>query len=101
MFLSKVGNDLLLGKDVSHHFNHDHNLKPGPKVAFFQREVAYDNLPDMFCQSMLPKKPKCSNVKWLSKHDRDTSPDINAEGRNYAGLGIYYFEEPFSKRETK
>ena len=59
-----------------------------------------DNLPD----AVLPEFRKLSakraqnlleNLdKWLAKHDRDVNPTVQGTGRNIAGLGIYYFEEP-------
>lgn len=83
----------------------DHNLNPGPKGPFFQRKVAYDNLPD----EVLPEFRKYSAKKaqlylenldrWLSKHDRDDTPLVKGSGRNQAGIGIYYFEEPCSIEE--
>jgi len=83
----------------------DHNLNPGPTGPFFQRKVAYDNLPD----EVLPEFRKYSAKKaqlylenldhWLSKHDRDDTPLVKGSGRNRAGIGIYYFEEPCSIEE--
>ena len=85
----------------------DHNLNPGPTGPFFQRKVAYDNLPD----EVLPEFRKYSAKKaqlylenldrWLSKHDRDVSPLVKGSGRNRAGIGIYYFEEPCSVEEKR
>ena len=37
--------------------------------------------------------------KWLSANDRDTNPNVNGTGRYCSGLGIYYFEEPFKKKD--
>ncbi len=83
----------------------DHNLNPGSSGPFFQRKVAYDNLPD----EVLPEFRKYSTKKaqlylenldrWLSKHDRDDTPLVEGSGRNQAGIGIYYFEEPYSIEE--
>lgn len=90
----------ILGNDVGLLISTiDHNLKSHINdTPFFQRKVAYDNLPD----HALPQFRKLSAKKaqallekldsWLAEHDRDVSPDIEGEGRNYAGLGIYYFE---------
>lgn len=76
----------------------------GPR---FQRKVAYDNLPD----EVLPKYRKLSAKKaqallesldqWLAQRDRDINPAVRGTGRNEAGLGIYYFEESYSKKENK
>lgn len=83
----------------------DHNLKSGARDPFFQRKVAYDNLPD----EVLPKFRKLSAKQaqqllerfdhWLAQNDRDVTPAIEGSGRNYAGIGIYYFEEPYFDEE--
>lgn len=91
----------ILGTDVALLISTiDHNLQPQTPEPFFQRKVAYDNLP----QEVLPQfrrlaAQKAQNLlekldKWLAQHDRDTNPEIKGTGRNRAGLGIYYFEEP-------
>jgi hypothetical protein len=97
----------ILGKDVSHLIaTLDHNLKPGLKGPFFQREVAYDNLPNHVLskyRKLSAKKAQSLLVtldRWLAEHDRDVSPEVEGEGRNYAGLGIYYFEGSSSEKET-
>jgi hypothetical protein len=97
----------ILGADVEQLISTiGHNLKPEPMGPRFQRKVAYDNLPD----EALPKFRKLSARKgqallenldrWLAQHDRDVAPDIEGTGRNRAGLGIYYFEEPYSNEEN-
>jgi hypothetical protein len=94
----------ILGTDVGHLISTiDHNLKPDSIGPLFQRKVAYDNLPD----EVLPKFRKLSAKRgqtllesldrWLSERDRDVAPTVKGTGRNRAGLGIYYFEEPYSK----
>jgi len=83
----------------------DHNLKREQQAPRFQRKVLYDNLPDealsefqrlssRAAQNLLEKLDR-----WLSDHDRDTQPDITGSGRNLAGVGIYYFEKPYSGSE--
>jgi hypothetical protein len=96
----------ILGTDVGHLISTiDHNLQPDPVGPFFQRKVAYDNLPD----EVLPKFRKLSAKRgqtllesldrWLAERDRDVAPTVKGTGRNRAGLGIYYFEEPYAMRE--
>jgi Family of unknown function (DUF6502) len=96
----------ILGTDVAHLIaTIDHNLRPDAMEPFFQRKVAYDNLPDQ----VLPEFRKLSAEKaqllleeldrWLAQHDRDTQPGIEGTGRNWAGVGTYYFEEPHSVEE--
>ena len=38
--------------------------------------------------------------RWLAQHDRDVTPSVKGPGRNTAGLGIYYFEEPYSEEDN-
>lgn len=90
----------ILGTDVAFLLDTiDHNLADTPDGPRFQRKVTYDNLPDEALpvfralaaeqgQALLEKL----NV-WLAEHDRDTNPDVEGNGRNRAGIGIYYFEE--------
>jgi hypothetical protein len=96
----------ILGSDVAHLISTiDYNLRPDLAESRFQRKVAYDNLPD----EVLPEFRKLSGKKaqsllekldkWLAEHDRDTTQTSKGSGRNLAGLGIYYFEEPYPKEE--
>jgi hypothetical protein len=93
----------ILGTDVSYLISTiDHNLKKDPSGPFLQRKVAYDNLPD----EVLPFFRKHSTKKaqqfidsldrWLAQRDRDVTPTVKGTGRNQAGVGIYYFEEPYA-----
>ena len=104
---SEIDKIHILGTDVSHLISTiDHNLRPDAPEPFFQRKVAYDNLP----QEVLPQLRRLTVRKaqallenldrWLSKHDRDTNPAVAGTDRSRAGLGIYYFEEPFSEEDA-
>jgi hypothetical protein len=83
----------------------NHNLKQKDQPPRFQRKVLYDNLPD----EALPEFRRLSSVsaqdllekldKWLSRHDRDLNPKAGGSGRNTAGIGIYYFEQPYDKED--
>jgi hypothetical protein len=96
----------ILGSDVAQLISTiDYNLRTDVDDSRFQRKVAYDNLPDEAlpdfrllsgrkAQSLLEKLDQ-----WLAKHDRDTAPASEGTGRNFAGIGIYYFEEPYSNEE--
>jgi hypothetical protein len=97
----------ILGTDVAHLISTIcHNLRPDSSGPFFQRKVAYDNLPD----EVLPMFRKHSAKKaqtllenldrWLAQHDRDVTPTVKGTGRNNAGIGIYYFEEPYWYEEN-
>ena len=98
----------ILGTDVAHLIaTIDHNLKPDPTGPRLQRKVSYDNLPD----EVLPEFRKLSAKKaqsllenldrWLAQHDRDVTPAVKGTGRNQAGLGVYYFERPYPKKEDQ
>ena len=97
----------ILGADVGSLISTiGHNLKPDPIGPLFQRKVEYDNLPD----EVLPKFRKVSAKRaqallekldqWLAQRDRDVNPTVEGTGRNRAGIGVYYFEEPHSKEEN-
>jgi len=104
---SEIDKIQILGTDVSHLISTiDHNLQPDTPEPFFQRKVAYDNLP----QEVLPQFRKLTVRKaqallenmdrWLARHDRDTNPAVAGTDRSRAGIGIYYFEEPFSEEDA-
>ena len=83
----------------------DHNLKPDSIGPLFQRKVAYDNLPDEILPAFRKLSAKrAQNLletldRWLAQHDRDVTPTVKGNGRNHAGLGVFYFEEPYSNEE--
>jgi hypothetical protein len=93
----------ILGVDTSYLIETiGHNLQRGESEAFFQRKVLYDNLPD----EVLPRLRRLSSRSaqallekldtWLSSHDRDVNPQVKGRGRNTAGVGIYYFQGPYT-----
>lgn len=77
----------------------DHNLVNAADGPRYQRKVAYDNLPDAALpgfRALAAEEAQALLEKlnhWLSERDRDTNPDVGGDGRNRAGVGIYYFEE--------
>lgn len=96
----------ILGTDVRHLIGTiDNNLNLVSTEVRFQRKVSYDNLP----KEALPAFKKLSFKKaqklleqldgWLAENDRDVNPAVKGTGRHLAGLGIYYFEEPYHKEE--
>ncbi len=97
----------ILGVDTSYLIDAiGHNLQTGDAPPKFQRKVLYDNLPDNalpefrrlsghYAQKLLEKLDR-----WLSARDRDANPGVRGEGRNIAGLGIYYIEELFTGEEA-
>jgi hypothetical protein len=97
----------ILGTDAAHLISTiDHNLKSDPGGPFFQRKVAYDNLPDEVLPVFRKHSAKRAQTflesldRWLAQHDRDVVPTVKGTGRNQAGIGIYYFEEPYSIEEN-
>jgi hypothetical protein len=104
---SEIDKIHILGTDVNHLISTiDHNMRPDIPEPFFQRKVSYDNLP----QEVLPQFRRLTVRKaqtllenmdrWLARHDRDTNPTVPGTDRNRAGIGIYYFEEPFSEEDA-
>ena len=104
---SKADNLHILGTDVSLLISTiDHNLKPDPTSLLFQHKVSYDNLSDEILPAFRKLSAKrAQNLlekleRWLAQRDRDVTPSVKGNGRNRAGLGVYYFEEPYSNEEN-
>jgi hypothetical protein len=96
----------ILGVDTSYLLDTiSHNLQGGESEAYFQRKVLYDNLPDQALATLRRLSSKSAQAllekldTWLSNHDRDINPQVEGSGRNTAGIGIYYFEEPYTKKD--
>ena len=96
----------ILGTDVRHLLaTINHNLQPGQAGPIFQRKVSYDNLPDgvqeKFHNLFSKKAQKLleSADKWLAEHDRDVTPSVKGPGRNQAGVGIFFFQKPYSEED--
>jgi hypothetical protein len=96
----------ILGTDVAHLIaSIQHNLQPDERGPFYQRKVMYDNLP----ADVLPAFRNLSAASaqklleeldaWLCERDRDSGSGVAGTGRNIAGLGIYYFEQPHDEKE--
>jgi Family of unknown function (DUF6502) len=102
-----VGRLHLLGTDVRHLLSTiDRNLNPGPSGPLFQRKVGYDNLPDDVLPTfhkLFSKKAQTlleSADRWLAQRDRDVDPTVRGSGRNQAGFGVFFFEEPYSDEDN-
>jgi len=96
----------ILGTDVKDLITTiDHNIC-SEADRFFQRKVAYDNLP----QEILGQLREMTEGKgqalleemdlWLAEQDRDNNPSVKGSGRKRAGIGIYYFEEDYTEGEN-
>ncbi len=90
----------ILGTDVAHLIaTIDHNLVCDPVDAYFQRKVAYDNLPAEAIPEFRELVEKHAQAlleffdRWLVERDRDSNPQITGTGRKGAGVGIYFFAE--------
>lgn len=97
---SDAGKLHILGSDVALLIETiDHNMHQVQEQPFFQRKVAYDNLP----AEAIPKLRELTQEhaqallleidRYLSQQDRDINPAAQGSGRKHAGIGIYYFEE--------
>lgn len=76
----------------------EHNLDPTVETSFYQRKVAYDNLP----ASYLPKLQTVVRRRAqklleqldgeMAQHDLDVSPQPEETGGRRAMVGIYYYQ---------
>jgi hypothetical protein len=90
----------ILGGDVSDLISTiDHNLVCAPGAGFFQRKVAYDNVP---AEALEPIRELVEGAgqdvlvkldRSIAKHDRDSNPKVSGTGRNRVMVGVYYFED--------
>jgi len=94
----------ILGTDVAHLISTiDHNITGSGEQPFFQRKVSYDNLPaEALCRFRQTIKVEGQQLleklnRQLHKQDRDVNPLKGGTNRFLAGVGIYYFEEPFGE----
>jgi hypothetical protein len=96
----------ILGTDVAHLVSSiRHNMEPDARGTFYQRKVMYDNLPEDVLGAFRKLSAEAAQKLlekmdgWLSDRDRDTGPQVKGTGRHIAGLGVYYFEEPYEEKE--
>jgi hypothetical protein len=105
----------ILGADVGDLISSiDHNLDTESDAAFYQRKVAYDNLPASYLPRLrtLVRRDAQRLLERLdtemSKHDLDVVADSTAgtastdaakEGGRRAMVGIYYFEDDADDEE--
>jgi hypothetical protein len=98
----------ILGSDVAELIaTIDHNIVSPPEEAFYQRKVAYDNLPADFLPRLREHTGQRAQAlleeldRQMAKQDRDTNPKAKGPGGKKAVIGIYYFEEDASKAEPE
>ena len=90
----------ILGTDVADLVNAiEHNLDPETDTSFYQRKVAYDNLPAEYLpelRRMLSRKGQKLLEELnsdMSRHDRDVQGETEIPDRRRAMIGIYYYED--------
>jgi hypothetical protein len=77
----------------------DHNITQPEQEPFYQRKVAYDNLPAEYLPKLrgLVRRNAQKLLERLdaemARHDRDVTPDPSSPGGKRAMVGIYYFED--------
>ncbi len=89
-----------LGTDVADLISSiEHNLDPDTTDPYFQRKVAYDNLPARYLPA-LRKLVRRQGQRLLeelnadmSKHDRDVTGEVAGPDRRRAMIGVYYYED--------
>ncbi len=98
----------ILGADVAGLIETiSHNLDNEGAAARFQRKVYYDNMPEEALPELKALTAKHSQAllelldRWMSKHDRDATPNVTGTGRRGAGIGIYYFENDLDDEESQ
>jgi Family of unknown function (DUF6502) len=92
----------ILGTDVADLIaSIEHNLDSEAQVRFFQRKVAYDNLPADYLPALRARAAEHGQSlletlnEDMARHDRDLSGEANESPRRRAMVGVYYFEDEF------
>jgi hypothetical protein len=78
----------------------DHNLSCDTQDRRLQMSVVYNNLPDDVLANLeLVSRERAMAFlteidKFFATQDRDSNPAVQGDGRNRAGIGLYYFQTP-------
>ncbi|MDY6994016.1 MAG: DUF6502 family protein [Pseudomonadota bacterium] len=104
---SDVDKLAILGTDVALLIETiEHNLFNPTEPAYFQRKVAYDNLPQEAVAQLATMTHEQGHHllkelnAWLMTQDRDNNPEVSGKGRKYAGVGIYFFEHDVTETDA-
>lgn len=79
----------------------ENNIELNSDTPFLQRKVYYDNIPgevlhDIRRMSIKTGRKLINEMdRYIAINDRDVNPELEGDGRNIAGIGIYYFEKPY------
>ncbi len=82
----------------------DYNLTHAGKDSRLQLSVVYDNLPretlaPLGAMSQTQARRLLEKIdRFLASEDRDASNRPTGEGRYRAGVGVYYFEQPYREQ---
>jgi hypothetical protein len=77
----------------------DHNIHEPAAEPFYQRKVAYDNLPEQYLPALRARVRKDAQALLesfdaeMARHDRDTHGQHDSPGGKRAMVGIYYYED--------
>ncbi len=98
--LAILGNDAALLIETI-----EHNLACAPDERYFQRKVAYNNLPAEAMPMLRTLAAQHGQAlledlnTWLTSQDRDSNPQASGTGRHYAGVGVYFFQQDITEAE--
>jgi hypothetical protein len=97
----------ILGTDVADLIaTIDHNLSCDPGAGYFQRKVAYDNVPEEAIEAIRKRVEREAQAmlekldRTISRHDRDSNPKVAGTGRRRTMVGVYYHEADATEDES-
>ena len=79
------------------------NLDPDSDTQYFQRKIAYDNLPASYLPRLRKLLAKDGQALLehlnadMARHDRDVIGEKRSDDRHRAMIGIYYYEDDFEE----
>ena len=85
----------------------NHNLTNSGDSSRYQSYVYYDNLPDEVMDQIRQHANKTSQQfltqvnDWLKAYDRDSNTSVAGNGKNRAGIGVYYFHQPLPTESSE